>query len=212
MVQALTLTQFTAFTEKDYYIIDSRPAQIFAAGFIPGSVNMGLNGDIIKWAQAVLPQAVKCIVVAEDGQEEETIAQLSKAGVKEIAGYLQYGFDAWVKAGEEIDLVITVEPDELIMDIPFDSQLQVVDVRTNAEFESGHLKNALNLPLEEMTDVAEIANFEENQNLYIHSAINYRSMIAASLLKKHGYHNLRQVTGGWDAISKEEKAEVVKGV
>lgn len=211
MAQALTLTQFIERSENDYYIIDSRPAELFAAGFIPGSVNIGLDGDITKWAQTVLPQAVKCIVVAADGQEEETVAQLAKAGVKEIAGYLQYGFEAWAKAGEEIDLVITIEPDELIMDIPFDSQLQVVDVRSNTEFVNGHLKDALNLPLEEMTDVAEIANFEENQNLYIHSAGNYRSMIAASLLKKHGYHNLRQVAGGWEALSKEEKAEVVKG-
>lgn len=208
MTQSLSIAQFNELAENDYFIIDSRPAELFAVGFVPGSVNMGLDGDLEKWAGILLPRNAKYILVTEAGKEEETASKLKEAGLNDIAGHLQYGFEAWAKAGEEIDLIITVEPDELIMDIPFDSLLQVVDVRSVAEFEEGHLKNALNLPLEEMTDVAEIANFEENQNLYIHSSNNYRSAIAASLLKKHGYHNLRQVLGGWEELVKEEKAEI----
>ncbi|RYG29288.1 MAG: rhodanese-like domain-containing protein, partial [Chitinophagaceae bacterium] len=97
-----------------------------------------------------------------------------------------------------------------IMDIPHDENLTVLDVRRETEFGDGHLENAVNLPLNEMTDVAQLAQFEDNQNLYIHCAGGYRSVIAASLLKREGYHNLRNVLGGWSKIKNEEKAKIVK--
>ena len=77
-------------------------------------------------------------------------------------------------------MIINVEPDELVMDMPHDPNLVVVDVRRETEFADGHLKDALNLPLNEMTDVAELAQFDESQNIYIHCAGGYRSVIAAS--------------------------------
>ena len=129
---------------------------------------------------------------------------------KSPAIYLKGGFDAWKKAGEKVDLVIDVEADELIMDIPHDPNLKIVDVRRETEFADGHLADAVNLPLNEMTDVAELAQFEENENLYIHCAGGYRSVIAASLLKRQGIHNLRNVVGGWGKIKDQEKAKIVK--
>jgi len=95
------------------------------------------------------------------------------------------------------------------MDIPHDPNLVVVDVRREAEYADGHVKGAQNIPLTEMTDVVTIANFEDNQNLYVHCAGGYRSVIASSLLKRQGIHNLRNVQGGWDKI-KEEKNIIVE--
>ena len=97
-----------------------------------------------------------------------------------------------------------------MMDIPHDPNLLVLDVRREPEFADGHLENALNLPLHEMVDVLTLAQFEDNQNLYIHCAGGYRSVIAASLLKREGINNLRNVLGGWNKIKEEEKAVIVK--
>ena len=97
-----------------------------------------------------------------------------------------------------------------MMDLPHDPNLVIVDVRKETEFDAGHLENAVNLPLQELTDIALLAQFEENQNLYIHCAGGYRSVIAASLFKKQGVDNLRNILGGWGKIKDEEKAVIVK--
>jgi len=102
-------------------------------------------------------------------------------------------------------LIIDVEADELAMDLPFDDRLVVVDVRKPAEFAEGHVKDAVNIPLDEMKDPAVLANLEEDQNIYVHCAGGYRSVIATSLMKRQGIHNLRNVTGGWGKIKEEGK-------
>ncbi len=114
------------------------------------------------------------------------------------------------KAVKKQILLIDVEPDELMMDIPFDPNLVVVDVRKPVEFAEGHLPNAINIPLNEMTDPGSMANIEDHHNLYIHCASGYRSIIAASLLKRQGIHNLRNIAGGWNKIKEQEKVEIVK--
>jgi hydroxyacylglutathione hydrolase len=109
-----------------------------------------------------------------------------------------------------VDMIIEVEADELAMDLPFDDQLVVLDVRQPTEFADGHVKEAVNIPLSEMTDPARMANLEEEHNIYMHCAGGYRSVIAASLLKRQGIHNLRNVAGGWAKIKEQEKIGVVK--
>lgn len=202
-----------AFKEKmkgDVIILDTRHAAEFTLGFVPGSVSIGLEGRFAEWAGTILPFDKTLILVTAPGKEEETVVRLSRVGFDKMEGYLQGGYEAWKNAGEKTDLIIDVEADELIMDIPHDPNLRVVDVRKETEFADGHLADAINLPLSEMTDVAELAQFEDNENLYIHCAGGYRSVIAASLLKKEGIHNLRNVVGGWGKIKEQEKAKIVK--
>lgn len=202
-----------AFKEKmkgDVIILDTRHAAEFTQGFVPGSVSIGLEGRFAEWAGTILPFDKTLILVTAPGKEEETVVRLSRVGFDKMEGYLQGGYEAWKNAGEKTDLIIDVEADELIMDIPHDPNLRVVDVRKETEFADGHLADAINLPLSEMTDVAELAQFEDNENLYIHCAGGYRSVIAASLLKKEGIHNLRNVVGGWGKIKEQEKAKIVK--
>jgi rhodanese-related sulfurtransferase len=103
-----------------------------------------------------------------------------------------------------------VEADELAMDLPFDEHMVVVDVRRETEYADGHVAGAVNIPLEEMTDPASMANLNEHQNLYVHCAGGYRSVIASSLLKRQGFHNLRNVLGGWSKIEELKKVEIVK--
>ena len=211
--KALTPLSIAAFKNKlksDYTILDTRPAAIFTQGFVPGSLFIGLEGRFAEWAGNILSFTLPILLITELGKEEETVIRLARVGFSKMEGYLKGGFDAWKKAGEKIDLVIDVESDELAMDIPHDPNLQVIDVRESAEFTEGHVKNAINLPLNEMTDLAQIADFEENQNLYVHCGGGYRSVIACSLLKSHGMNNLRNVVGGWGKIKEEGAIKIVK--
>jgi len=177
---------------------------------VPGSIFIGLEGRFAEWAGNLLSFNKTLLLITEKGKEEETVIGLARVGFATIEGYLKGGFDAWQKAGENVDLIISVEADELAMDIPFDPYLQVIDVRKEIEFADGHVKAAINMPLADMTDVAMIAGFEENQNLYIHCGGVYRSVIACSLLKKQGVHNLRNVAGGWAKIKEEKSIKIEK--
>jgi glyoxylase-like metal-dependent hydrolase (beta-lactamase superfamily II)/rhodanese-related sulfurtransferase len=191
-------------------ILDTRSADTFTQGFIPGSIFIGLEGRFAEWAGSILPFDKQLLLVTETGKEEETVVRLARVGFDKIAGYLNGGFEEWVKAGEKTDMIINVEADELAMDIPYDPFLQVIDVRKETEFADGHVKDAMNMPLIEMCDLVKIANLEENKNLYIHCAGGYRSVIASSILKKEGFHNLHNVTGGWEKIKEEKKIKIVK--
>ncbi len=207
---ALALEEFKVKLQNGYILLDTRTSAEFTEGFIPGSIFIGLEGRFAEWAGSLLPFDKPMILIAPAGKEEEAVIRLSRVGFDKMEGFLEGGFNTWEKAGEKIDMIINVEPDELVMDMPHDPNLVIVDVRRETEFADGHLKDALNLPLNEMTDIAELAQFDDSQNLYIHCAGGFRSVIAASLLKSHGVHNLRNVTGGWNKIKEEEKIKIVK--
>ena len=206
----LSVAEFKDKIKEDITILDTRPGEIFTQSFIPGSIFIGLEGRFAEWAGSILSFTKPMILITEMGKEEETVIRLARVGFSKMEGYLNGGFDAWQNANEKTDMVIDVEADELAMDIPFDENLQVIDVRREPEFANGHVKSALNIPLNEMTDVALIANFEENQNLYVHCGGGYRSIIACSLMKSHGLHNLRNVVGGWDKIKEETSIKIIK--
>ena len=206
----LSITAFKEWINKDAIIVDTRKAEIFADGFVPGSISIGLEGRFAEWAGSLLSFDAPVILVTEPGREKETIIRMARVGFDKIKGYLNGGYEAWQKSGEEIDLIINVEADELMMDIPFDDNLMIIDVRKPVEFAEGHVKDALNIPLNDLNDPANMANIGEENNVYVHCAGGYRSVIASSLLKRQGIHNIRNVTGGWDKIKEQEKVEIVK--
>jgi rhodanese-related sulfurtransferase len=183
---------------------------VFTQGFIPGSIFVGLEGRFAEWAGSLLPFTQPIVLVTEEGKEKETLIRLARVGFSKVAGYLKGGFEAWQAAGEATDMLIDIEADELAMDIPFDPLLVVLDVRKHTEFGDGHVKDAINIPLDEMTDPAIMANLEDDHNIYVHCAGGYRSVIAASLLKRQGIHNLRNVVGGWAKIKEQEKIPTEK--
>ncbi|MEP6949197.1 MAG: MBL fold metallo-hydrolase [Ginsengibacter sp.] len=206
----LGVADFKQETDKDLIILDTRTATEFSRGFVPGSVFIGLEGRFAEWAGSLLSFHQRILLVTEPGKEEETIVRLARVGFDNVEGYLEGGFEAWKNAGEIIDIIIEVDADELAMDIPFDDNLTVLDVRNENEFAEGHVKDAMSLPLSNMTDLAQIALLEENQNIYVHCGGGYRSMIASSLLKRQGYHNLRNVSGGWAKIKEQKNIKTEK--
>lgn len=209
-MKALTISEVKQQIADDVIVLDTRHVNLFTQGFIPGSVFIGLEGRFAEWAGSLLPFHAPIILVTDEGKEKETIIRLARVGFDKVQGYVKGGFEAWQQAGEQIDMLIDVEADELIMDMPHDDKLVVVDVRRPAEFADGHLKDALNIPLSDMTDPAMLASLEDDQNIYVHCAGGYRSVIAASLIKRQGIHNLRNVTGGWGKIKEQQGAKIEK--
>ena len=196
--------------QEDVWVLDTRHATVFTQGFIPGSIFIGLEGRFAEWAGTILPFDKPMMLITEPGKEEETVIRLSRVGFAQLQGFLKGGYDAWVKSGETTDLIIDIEADELAMDIPHDPNLLVLDVRRITEYADGHVKQAVNLPVDEMTDLVKLAQFDDSQNLYVHCAGGYRSVIAASLLKRQGLHNLRNVLGGWNKIKEQATIEIIK--
>jgi glyoxylase-like metal-dependent hydrolase (beta-lactamase superfamily II)/rhodanese-related sulfurtransferase len=206
----LSVARFKEAMQQDAIVVDTRHASVFTLGFIPDSIFIGLEGRLAEWAGIVLPFDKDILLVTEPGKEEESVIRLSRVGFDRMIGCLDGGYQSWLDANEPIDMIIDVEADELMMDLPHDPNMVVVDVRRETEFADGHLANATNLPLNEMNDIARLAQFDEQQQLYVHCAGGYRSVIAASLFKRQGVHHLRNVLGGWNAIKLEPKANIVK--
>ena len=206
----LSLTEFKDKINEEVIILDTRNSSDFKEAFIPGSIFIGLEGRFAEWAGSLLPFHQRMILITEPRMEEETIIRLARVGFDNVEGYLKGGFETWRNAGESTDMIIDVDADELAMDLPFDQNLIILDVRKSNEFAEGHIKGAMNLNLADMNDLALIAQLEEDQNLYVHCAGGYRSLIACSLLKKQGYHNLRNVNGGWEKIKEQKNIKTEK--
>jgi glyoxylase-like metal-dependent hydrolase (beta-lactamase superfamily II)/rhodanese-related sulfurtransferase len=196
--------------DDDILVLDTRAPAEFTEGHIPNAVSIGLEGRFAEWAGSLLSFEKPIVLVTAPGKERESAVRLARVGFDKIKGYLEGGFPAWKAAGEPIDMVISVEADELALDLRFDPKLLVVDVRRETEYGDAHLAGALNIPLETFTDPASMADFDDLQNLYVHCASGYRSVIACSLLKRQGIHNLRNVAGGFEAIRKVDGVELVK--
>lgn len=209
-MKALSVDEFKKLMIENVIVLDTRDTKKFTEGFIPGAISIGLEDRYAEWAGSLLSFTNPLALVTEPGKEKESIIRLARVGFNNVIGYLDGGYDAWKNADEPVDMIIDVEPDELIMDIPHDKYLVVLDVRKPTEFAEGHLRDAINIPLNEMTDPGILTDFEENQNLYVHCGGGYRSVIAASLLKRQGIHNLRNVLGGWNKIKSEKNADIVK--
>jgi hydroxyacylglutathione hydrolase len=209
-LKPLSVKEFKNFIQNDAVVLDTRNIEDFMVGFVPGAISIGLDGRFAEWAGSLLPFDEPLVLITEPGKEKESIIRLARVGLDKVQGYLEGGYLSWKKSGEPSDMIVSVEADELMMDIPFDPNLVVLDVRKPNEYAEGHLKNAINLPLNEMNDPASMSNIDDNQNLYVHCAGGYRSVIASSLLKRQGIHNLRNVTGGFKKIQEQGNAEIVK--
>jgi glyoxylase-like metal-dependent hydrolase (beta-lactamase superfamily II)/rhodanese-related sulfurtransferase len=207
-MRSLSLQDVKKEIAEDTILLDTRKSTIFTEGFIPSAINIGLEGRFAEWAATMLPFHSKIIILTDKGKEEETIIRLARVGFDKIIGYVKGGFESWKKANEPIDLIIDIDADELLMDLNYDYKMIVLDVRKELEYDNGHIKTALNIPLQSMTDLTNIAAFEDTDNIYIHCAGGYRSVIAASLLKKQGIHNIRNILGGFDAAKNIAKMPI----
>ncbi len=210
-LKPLSLEAFKELINDDNTIcLDTRVSNEFSNGFVPGSVSIGLDGRFAEWAGSLLPFDKPFVLVTEPGKEKESVVRLARVGFAQMSGYLKGGFETWKNSGEPIDLIVNIDADEFAMDLPFDPKMKVVDVRRETEFADGHVTGAINIPLETLTDLGLMADFDDSDNIYIHCASGYRSIIATSLFKRQGIHNLHNISDGWDEIKKLDGLEIVK--
>jgi hydroxyacylglutathione hydrolase len=197
--QALSPEAFeTAANETGAIILDTRDPQTFAKGFIPNSINIGIDGNFAPWVGALVPDIKQQILlVTEEGREEEVITRLARVGYDYTIGYLDGGFNSWKKAGKEIDLISSISAEELSKKIK-QGPVNILDVRKHSEFVSEHIEGAINTPLDSIND--HLTQIDKNKEYYVHCAGGYRSMIFASILKARGFDNLVDIKGGFKAI------------
>lgn len=178
-------------------VLDTRNDEEFARGFIPNSVNIGLEGNFAPWVGEMIPDVKQeILLIAEPGKEEEAITRLARVGYDGVIGYLDGGFPSWEKAGKEVDHVERLDVSEF--ERVFDNDTLVFDVRKKSEYDSEHLIGAENVPLNEINK--HLAEFPKDKKFYLHCAGGYRSMIAASILKQRGWDNFADLRGGFDKI------------
>ena len=187
-----------AANETGAIVLDVRNQDDFAAGHIPRSIFIGLDGSFAPWVGALIADVQQPILlVAPVGLEEEAVTRLSRVGFDGTLGYLDGGFDAWKKAAMEYDTVSQVDANKL-KEVIETEKAPVFDVRKESEYLSEHILEAMNTPLDFLND--HLAEFPDNKIFYVHCAGGYRSMIASSILKSRGIHNLIDVKDGFKAI------------
>ncbi|MSQ78249.1 MAG: MBL fold metallo-hydrolase [Flavobacteriaceae bacterium] len=196
-LQSLSLEIFENETKGGATILDCRPAALFELGFIPGSINVGLDGQFAIWAANVLNLHTPLLIVSEVGKEKEAVDRLARVGFATMKGYLEGGFEVWQNAGKRIDMIISIDAEEFALDAKH-SKAIVLDVRKPSEQESGYVAGAKLLPLSDIQ--ANLNELDKEQEYIIHCAGGYRSMVAASLLKSKGFQRVKNVYGGFGQI------------
>jgi hydroxyacylglutathione hydrolase len=197
--QALSPEAFeAAANETGAVILDTRDPQTFAKGFVPNSINIGIDGSFAPWVGALIPDIKQQILlVTDEGREEEVITRLARVGYDYTIGFLKGGFNSWIEAGKEVDQITSIEATELAQKLK-EGKFKVLDVRKPGEYVSEHVDGALNLPLDNIND--HLAQMDKDQPYFVHCAGGYRSMIFNSILKARGFDNLVDIKGGFKAI------------
>lgn len=186
--------------EFDALVLDTRNAEVFSKGFIPNSINIGLDGSFAQWVGEMIPDIKQTLLLVTDlGAEEEAMIRLSRVGYDGTIGYLEGGFDAWKNAGKEVDTINRISAEEF-ENMYVQGDLPVFDVRKKSEFESEHVVGANSVSLNEINK--HLAEFPKEKLFVIHCAGGYRSMIAASILKQRGWNQFVDVREGFSGISK----------
>ncbi|MBK7097362.1 MAG: rhodanese-like domain-containing protein [Sphingobacteriales bacterium] len=201
---------FFDLANKGLDIIDLRESDNFGMAFIKGSINIPYNKKFADRVKQFFSAEQNLLLVMNEGDDENVAKEFESLGYKHVIGYLEGGFISWTKANLPVDMIIDIEADELMMDLPYDENLVVIDVRKPLEFAQGHLKQSVNIPLNDLADPAKVAAIEERDNVYLHCGGGSSSFVAASYLKKQGVHNLHVIIGGWRKIKEESKAKIVK--
>lgn len=190
-----------AANETGALVLDTRDAEDFAEGFIPNSINIGLEGNFAQWVGEMIPDVQQeILLVTYPDKEEEAITRLSRVGYDNTIGFLKGGFPTWKDSGKDYETVERITVQELESSMSRKKPL-IIDVRKKSEFDSEHVIGASNVPLNEINK--QLAQFPKDRPFVLYCAGGYRSMIAAAILKQRGWSDFVDVIGGFDTISEE---------
>lgn len=198
-LKELSLEQFVQEMQNEALVLDVRTAQTFAKGFIPQSINIGLDGMYAIWVGTLIKNvSQRILIVAEEGQEEEAILRLARVGYDNVIGYLEGGFQTWTNANKKMDSILSISAEEFA-DKVNKEKISVLDVRKPSEYEAEHIIDAQNFPLDFIN--GHLEDLDKKQTYYVHCAGGYRSMIASSILKAKGYKEIIDIAGGFKKIT-----------
>ena len=205
--KALTPTEFEALANQTgALILDVRNQIEFSKGFIPNSINIGINGSFAPWVGSLIPDIKQQILlITDEGREEEVVIRLARVGYDYAIGFLKGGFKAWQDEGKEIDFIPSISADDFIDIYKNNRAINILDVRKEGEFKSEHIQTAMNLPLDYINEG--MPNIDKSKTYYVHCAGGYRSMIYVSILKSRGYENLVNIESGYQAIIKDSSVD-----
>lgn len=206
--QALSPEAFeAAANETSALILDTRKPQDFAKGFVPNSINIGIDGSFAPWVGALIPDIKQeILLITEEGREEEVVTRLARVGYDHAIGFLKGGFNAWKAANKEVDSITSISVQQLAEIQKANPEINILDVRKGSEHLSEHILGATNAPLDYINE--SMLKVDKNKTYYVHCAGGYRSMIFTSILRARGYNNLIDVDGGFKAIKDSELFKV----
>ncbi len=187
--------------ESGAIVLDVRHQDDFVKAHVPRSIFVGLDGDFAPWVGALIADTMQPILlVVPQGRETETVTRLARVGFDQTIGYLKGGLEAWIADGKEYDIVSSLSAKEAMEKLSLED-FPIFDVRRESEYQAGHAVGANNTPLDSLNDY--LSEFPNSGTFYVHCAGGYRSIIAASILKSRGIHNLINVEGGYGAMQQE---------
>jgi glyoxylase-like metal-dependent hydrolase (beta-lactamase superfamily II)/rhodanese-related sulfurtransferase len=197
---ALPAAEVRRLSAQGSVVLDTRDAKEFGAGHVPGALNIGLGGQFASWAGSLIPMSSSIVVIADaDEKAAEAQLRLARVGLDNIQGYLAGGIQTWADAGFKLDLIPQISVVQLKELIDGQSNLQVVDVRRSAEFQSGHVPDAISVPLATLSSLLSNLQLKPNAQTAVICAGGYRSSAGTSILQQLGYSNLLNVSGGTKA-------------
>lgn len=205
--RALSVREFeAAANETQALIVDTRNAETFAKGFIPNSINIGIDGSFATWVGTLVPSVKQeILIVADNGREEEVITRLARVGYDNALGYLKGGYNEWKLSGKESDDITSIDV-EAFTKINENERKNILDVRKASEYYSEHILDAINGPLDSINDSMSL--IDKQKTYYVHCAAGYRSMIFISILRARGYRNLINIKGGFAEIKKNPQFKI----
>lgn len=182
-------------------MLDTRDPEEFSKGFIPNSINIGLDGNFAMWVGEMIKDIKQeILLITDEGKEEEAMIRLSRVGYDNTIGYLKGGFKAWKEAGKEVDKVERLSAEEFAA--KYNEKPLVIDVRKKSEYDSEHVVDAVNIPLNQINE--HLAEFPKDKPFMVHCGGGYRSMIAASILKQRGWDNFVDIRGGFKEMAETD--------
>ncbi|MDX2128480.1 MAG: MBL fold metallo-hydrolase [Chloroherpetonaceae bacterium] len=199
--KALTPNEFEVAAESlQALILDTRHSSEFSKGFVPRSINIGIDGDFAPWVGTMLVDVkLPLLLITEPGRESEVATRLARVGFDNIIGHLKGGIVAWKEAEKEFDEVHRISAEQFSREFK-EGESKVLDIRRESEYAAEHVSEAYSRPLAYINNW--VKDIQPNEHFYIHCAGGYRSMIAASILLSRGYRNFSEVEGGFNAIAK----------
>ena len=203
----LPLQKFQQEINNGALVLDTRHEDMFETGSLKNSLNIPLNGQYAVWVGSLIPIDRKLVLITEPGKEHESVLRLARVGFENVAGYLEEGVDTWINAGNPVQTMISIEPEEMMEYLH--KGYELLDVRRSTEAETEHVSGAINISLIDLE--SRLAELDKDEKYIIHCAGGYRSMIASSILVNNGFTNIMNIHGGFSTIKKVKDIPLIAG-